>query len=284
MRDFIPLKIKICCAYLPKRKILNSDLFAHLPPENLTLLNIEKYTGILARRYAQEGESCSDLAYLAVKYCLKEEQKQKVNALLLATTSGDYPSPASAHILHEKLQLSSLCHCLDIASSCSSFLSVIRASKGFLQKHKETLLLASEVKHPSLDTADQRTTSLFGDGAGGLIVTKEKAHGSFFSFCFSEVNSSLSKNIIIPVGGSRTPSNRANLSENKLKFFEPKKMYQEITKSIVRAVEHCSNIKKKTLKKFMPDLENIPGLIYIHQANGNILKEVKARVDPLIAI
>ncbi|APJ04666.1 3-oxoacyl-ACP synthase III family protein [Silvanigrella aquatica] len=276
-----------CC--LPAIKKNNLDIAQNIKNTQKSSSDIAqtilKQTGITERRYAHANEAASDLAIKAIANSSLDSSK--IETLIVATTSGDYPSPATAHFVHAGLNLNSHVHCFDVASSCSSFISAMRCAIGIVNTSTSTLIIASEVKHKGLNITDMRTTSLFGDGAGGIFLNKideSKNSKDFFEFCHQESLSNISKNIYIPVGGSKEPINQDNLHRNKLEFQNPKITYLQIIKSITEAIL-CSWQKREQLLKecFNETNSIIPGFIFIHQANKNILKEVINKLPEEIA-
>lgn len=260
----IELSSSFC--YIPTRKISSNDIS-------------KKHTGISQRRYAQTCEAASDMGTKAILPLFenKGELKNKINALLTATTSGDYPSPATAHFIHRELELNNDVLCFDVASSCSSFLSAVCASFGLLNSNLYTIVIAAEVKHKGLDPNDFRTNSLFGDGSGGILLKKTNKKNSKLVILHKEVNSKLANYICTPVGGSREPTTLENIHKNKLCILEPKFMFIHTVKSIVSAIEKCflqfeKNFHKKSCN-----------FIFIHQANKNILLAVKEKLEKNIA-
>lgn len=270
----ISVVIRKSFACLPARKISNSEL-GHIL--RLPFDQIKRHTGIDVRRYAHPNEAASDLAIKALKPLYTAVQSPlhatHTNALLLATTSGDFPSPATASFVHRGLALPSQINCLDVASSCTSFLSALRAACGFLEEKKQTVVVASEVKHKSLSQEDIRTTSLFADGAAGVVLEKSQSADESFHFSYQKIDSELANHISIPVGGSREPTQVESLKYNKLVLREPKKLYVHTVKSILDAVESLCQEHAE---------ENIQN-IFIHQANKNIIADVKARLPHAIS-
>ncbi len=284
---FANLNSSFCC--LPSIKMSNLDIakdISNLQKSTIDIANsIFKYTGIFERRYAQPNEAASNLAIKAIENT--SVNKQSIEALIVATTSGDYPSPATAHFIHKGLNLNKQIHCLDVASSCSSFLSAFRCSLGFISTNSNTLIVATEVKHKGLLKDDLRTRSLFGDGAAGVFLEKinhAKSGHDLFQFCYQESISSLAENICIPVGGTREPTNIENIHRNKLEFQNPKVTYLQIVKSITEAVEKSWKQRNQIIfENFGFTQFNLPGMIFIHQANKNIINDVKNRLNKDIA-
>ena len=280
---FANIVSSFCC--LPSNKISNLDITKDFPCENKTVNSVSesilKHTGIFERRYALNDEAASDLAIKAILN--SSLNLTKIDALIVATTSGDYPSPATAHFVHKGLNLNKNIHCLDVASSCSSFLSAIRSAFGFITTNANTLIIASEVKNKGLTKEDLRTRSLFGDGASGMFIEKNKPNNDkndFFDFCYQESLSTLAERIYIPVGGSREPTNIINISRNKLELNHPKETFFQIVKSITEAIETSWNVRQNYISpNSTNETDILPGMIFIHQANKNIIKEVKIRIN-----
>lgn len=276
----INLNASFC--YLPSKiitnKMLVDEIYCPSLDEKKTradlLSTMHKYTGITERRYSLDSEASSDLAIQAVKPLLSAhpELKDKITALLVATTSGDHPSPATANWVHHGLQLNPNVQSLDVASSCTSFLSGFRASLGFIATGCSTLVVATEAKHKNLCKGDIRTLSLFSDGAAGFYLDSTALPNACFDFAYQQIQSELADNICIPTGGSRKPFSGTCEDEIYLRFLEPKKMFLHTVKNIVQCI---LSLEKTLLEKYSSNRIN---LIYIHQANKNILEEVKRQL------
>lgn len=272
--------------YLPALIIRNDELaksFATAEKSAAALsATILKHTGIEQRRYAQPDEATSDLIVHAVQN--SSIQKEKLDAVVVATTSGDHPSPATAHFVHAGLKLPHAVHCFDVASSCSSFLSAFRSTLGVLfTSNNNVLIAAAEVKNTGLPPTDLRTRSLFGDGAAGIVLKRKVINKNydFFQFCYQETNSDIIQNIIIPVGGSRMPTTISNIHDNKLYLKQPKETFLIIVKSLLKAIQIAWLARTKLLNEMNEKSpESIPCTIFIHQANKNILIEVKEKLNP----
>lgn len=287
MKNRLLVNLKISFSCLPTRKITNLDLAkkflkknkdAHQSASELAK-SIEKHTGIQTRRYANETDAASDIAIKILLLLIQGNvlEKNDIGAILTATTSGDFPSPATANWIHKSLALPQNIHCLDVASSCSSFLSALRCAFGFLSTGDNTLVIATEVKHKSLSHDNLRSLSLFGDGSGGIYLQKKSKPNSEFIFAHSEIYSELSENICIPVGGSREPVTKENIHRNKLQFTDPKNMYIRTVKSIVFAIEKLWKEKENEFKDINLDL------VFVHQANKNIIIDVQNRLPKEIS-
>ena len=84
--------------YLPENIISNQDL---IDAESLKIKAewVEKRIGITERRWANDNQSASDLAYLA---CQKLNLKNFKGAIWVSTISGDYSTPLNFFFIEKK--------------------------------------------------------------------------------------------------------------------------------------------------------------------------------------
>ena len=158
--------------FLPERRVSNKDLEKMFETSDEW---IQQRTGIVERRYAEEGVYCSDLALEATQRAL-ENAKMKVEELdfiILATLSPDHHFPGTACYLQEKLGVPEV-GCLDIRNQCSGFIYSLTVADAFVRigMYNRVLVVGSEVHSSALSyTREGRdVTVLFGDGAGAVIV------------------------------------------------------------------------------------------------------------------
>lgn len=158
--------------FLPERRVSNKDLEKMFETSDEW---IQQRTGIVERRYAEEGVCCSDLALEATRRAL-ENAKMRVEELdfiILATLSPDHHFPGTACYLQHKLGIPEV-GCLDIRNQCSGFIYSLSVADAFVRigMYRRVLVVGSEVHSSALSyTKEGRdVTVLFGDGAGAVIV------------------------------------------------------------------------------------------------------------------
>src|SRR5690606_1359899 len=132
--------------------------------------------------------------------------REEARQLILATISGDYPTPPTAPLLQHRLGLQDV-GAMDLTAACAGFVTGIHATTQFCAATGETqLLVAAEIrsKFPAKD--DLAATALFGDGAAACFVSREKS-GATFRYHASQTFSdgSVADIIAIQAGGSRLP-------------------------------------------------------------------------------
>ena len=166
-------------AYVPPRVVTNDDLVNEYGIDTNDEW-IQQRTGIKERRYAADGVATSDLALEASKQAIEAAgiDKTDLDMIRFATLSPDCHFPGSAVYLQEKLGLceaGKFVGCMDIRNQCSGFLYSIATAASMVQSglHKHVLVVGAE-KHSSaidLTTRGRTVSTLFGDGAGAVIVS-----------------------------------------------------------------------------------------------------------------
>ncbi|MGZ3712950.1 MAG: ketoacyl-ACP synthase III, partial [Bdellovibrionota bacterium] len=105
--------------HLPARKMSNDDLIAWMGRE-IRGSWIEHRTGIQSRHWASDEEACSDLAVAAAEKLFKEfpSHREQARQIILATISGDYPTPPTAPLLQFRLGLKDV-GAMDLTAACA---------------------------------------------------------------------------------------------------------------------------------------------------------------------
>ena len=158
--------------FLPERRVTNFDLANMFETSDEW---IQQRTGIVERRYADEGVYCSDLALEATERALENAKTklEEVDFIILATLSPDHHFPGTACYLQKKLGLPEV-GCLDIRNQCSGFIYSLAVADAFVRigMYDRILVVGSEVHSSALNyTKEGRDVAvLFGDGAGAVIV------------------------------------------------------------------------------------------------------------------
>lgn len=222
-------------------------------------------TGISQLRYALKNEKSSHLAIEAIR----SMQTTPAKALIVATTSPDVPSPATAHKVLSALQWPSSTLGFDVTSSCTSFLSAVFAGSGFLSadSQQRVCVVASEVKHNQINENDTRLKSLFGDGACGIML--EPSQNSELELAYSKVRHDLTNHIGVDYELAGKP---------QLHIFEPKRMYREILREMHEAILELWDKRTFQLKSRGIDSKKARGLVYVHQANAKLLEDLRDRL------
>ena len=166
----------------------------HVPPQVVTNDNLrERYgldtshewivqrTGIHERRFAAEGLCSSDLALPAAEMAIEASglDKSSIDMIVFCTLSPQHAFPGDGVYLQEKLGLcepgSRYIPALDIRNQCSGFLYGLATATSMVRSGgvDHVLLVGAETHSAALDlsTRGRTVSSLFGDGAGAVIVS-----------------------------------------------------------------------------------------------------------------
>ncbi|MBJ20524.1 MAG: ketoacyl-ACP synthase III [bacterium] len=157
---------------VPERVVTNLDLTQWM---DTTEEWIEQRTGILERRWIEEGQKPSDLARQAVLAALEEAELDvsDIGCILLATLSGEHEFPGTSFFLHEAIDAGEI-PCIDLRAQCSGFLYALQIADALIVagRHERVLVVGCEVHSTGLDvsTAGRDVTVIFGDGSGAVLL------------------------------------------------------------------------------------------------------------------
>ena len=169
-------------SYLPPRVVSNEDLAQRLPTTDEW---IRTRTGIEERRFADEGTSCSDLAYEASKAALSDSgiEPSDLDLIIFATLSPDHHFPGSGCYLQAKLSQIGVktIGSLDVRNQCTGFLYSLSIADAYIRAgiYSNILVVGSEVHSSALDFSEKGrdVAVLFGDGAGAVIASRFEGNG-----------------------------------------------------------------------------------------------------------
>jgi 3-oxoacyl-[acyl-carrier-protein] synthase III len=141
---------------------------------------IHSRTGIEERRYAEDGVGSSDLAVGACNQAIEAAglTPKDIGLIIFATLSPDHHFPGAGVYLQRKmgfLEADNFVPALDIRNQCSGFVYGLSVAASMVQAGgvDNVLLVGAETHSHALDfsTRGRAVTSLFGDGAGAVVVS-----------------------------------------------------------------------------------------------------------------
>lgn len=197
----VRLKGLVSCA--PRRSVSNLDCAPEKRPERERLV---RNIGIQTRRVCEPGQVFSDLALRAAETLMSglEWTPDDIDALIVVTQSPDYPIPATAIILQNRLGLPHKTLAFDINLGCSGYpygLFVLASMLSNSGIRRGIVLVGDKSSNP--DSLDNGLLSLFGDAATATALEFDVAAPDMY-FDFGSDGSGY-KAIIIPAGGQRIP-------------------------------------------------------------------------------
>jgi len=196
-------------ACVPKNVLRIAD-YAKFTPEKAA--SFSKQTGIVERRAADKDLAASDMCLRAAQDLLADLKVSatELDAVIFVSQSMDYPLPATACILQNRLGATKACMAFDMGLGCSGYVYGLSVAASLAQsmRLKNVLLLAGEnalIQHHPENTSSY---PLFGDaGTATLIGYAEGAPDIFFDF---GTDGAGYRHIIREVGGVRHPVTDVN--------------------------------------------------------------------------
>lgn len=167
--------------YVPPRIVTNDDLI-HTYGVETTNEWIVQRTGIEARRFAEAGVGTSDMGLEAAREALAAAKlaPHDLDLIIVATLSPEHAFPGSGVYLQQKLGLcegedAKFVPALDVRNQCSGFLYALSTAVAHVRAGmaRHVLVCGAETHSAALDLSTEGRTvaSLFGDGAGAVIVS-----------------------------------------------------------------------------------------------------------------
>jgi 3-oxoacyl-[acyl-carrier-protein] synthase-3 len=183
---------------VPKRVLSNID---DCPPQMRSARErVVRNIGIETRRICSEWQYFSDLAFDATEKLLEELkwERDEIDALIVVTQSPDYPIPATAIIMQDRLKLKATTIAFDINLGCSAYAFGLHVLGSMISAGgiKKGLVLVGDKSASVIEP-------LFSDaGTATALEYDPDAPPMYF-----DLNSDGSgyQAIMLPVGGHREP-------------------------------------------------------------------------------
>ncbi|MCX5328788.1 3-oxoacyl-ACP synthase III family protein [Streptomyces sp. NBC_00140] len=232
---------------------------------------IVERTGIRERRYREPGTVTSDLALHAAREALGAlpEAAARLGVMIVATSTPDQPQPSTGAILQDKLGLTEV-PAFDVNAVCSGFLYALAVADSMLsarlagQGGDHALVVGTDIYSSLMNRSDRRTVSLFGDGAGavllgpvpdgyGVLGWRLVAHGEHRDL------------VEVPAGGTRTPLDARSRDAGEHLFRMRGREVREYALGVL------PKVVGEALDSAGVRLENVDRFI-LHQANTRLVE------------
>lgn len=133
--------------YMPERVVTSEEVeeMAHFSKFGVRSGLTKMLTGCETRRFAAEGEYCSDIAAKAGLDALKRAgvEPSEIDALLFCSVTHDFAEPATANVVADKMGVRNA-FVFDIKNACNAFLSGVDVADSLIKTGKaETVLVVS---------------------------------------------------------------------------------------------------------------------------------------------
>jgi 3-oxoacyl-[acyl-carrier-protein] synthase-3 len=233
---------------------------------------IQDRTGIRERRFAEEGQTTSDLATEAGLRALEVAglSPEQVDLLVVATFTPDRLLPATAAKVQARMGLS--CPAFDLNAACAGFSYATAVATSMIESgaSETALVVGSEVLSRVLNTTDRTTCVLFGDGAGAAVFVPSDSPGVIASALAADGGAA--DLLTIPAGGTERPLTQEGIERHEATIQMPSG--REVFR---RAVSDMTEACRALLDKQGLTPGDVD-LLIPHQANARIVNAVAQRL------
>ena len=249
-------------SYLPEKILNNRDLEKMFETTDEW---ITTRTGIKERHIVSAHQYTSDLAVEAAKKAIEASgiNANKIDLIIIATTTPDKIFPSTACIVQTKLGLS-LCPAFDIQAVCSGFVYSLSVADNFIKTGaaKCVLVIGAETMSRITDYSDRSNAILWGDGAGAIILESSDQPGILSTHIHAD--GSYEKLLHVPSGVSHQKG-KATIEMQGNQVF---KIAVNTLDSIVDETLEMNHLEKSDIDWLVP-----------HQANIRILEATAKKLN-----
>lgn len=251
---------------VPARIVANGEIEAELGLETGW---IERRTGIRTRRWAEPGETLSDLAAEAARKALADSglAPADIGLVLLATSTPDHLLPPSAPLVARKAGLMRTGG-IDLAGACAGFIYALTLGDGFVRSQKRpVLVVAANILSRRINRKERASAVLFADAAGAVVLSPDGEDGEGLLGADLQADGSAYDLISIPAGGSAKPFSPEmdaeaalmTMSDGRAVYEKAVRMMEETGRNALAA----AGLAPSAITRFIP-----------HQANTRIFDTV----------
>ncbi|EYF05179.1 3-oxoacyl-[acyl-carrier-protein] synthase, KASIII [Chondromyces apiculatus DSM 436] len=257
--------------YLPEEVVGNEVLAQRL---DTTDVWIQEHTGIERRHVAAKGQVTSDMAAAASRAALEAAglTPADLDMIIVATTSGDSPMPATAVNVQQKIG-ADLIPSFDLAASFAGFLYALTVADQFISAgtYGTILVVGADMMTRLVNPDDRATAPLFGDGAGAVVLGPAQSDGRGILSARIHADGALGDLLKVPAGGSAEPLSAEALAANRHRLqMKGRELFQV-------SVKHLTSYSMQALKAAGLTSAELDWVIP-HQANRNIVNLISQRL------
>ncbi|NQE90859.1 ketoacyl-ACP synthase III [Nocardia terpenica] len=235
---------------------------------------IVERTGINNRYYAKTDQATSDLAAAAVRDAVAAStvSSSEIGFLVVATSAPDQPLPATAVHVQRKAGLSQ-CPAFDINAVCCGFIYGLVLAANHLAidpRCHAAICVGADVYSRIMDRRDRRTVSLFGDGAGAVVLSAVPDSFGIIGYALS-ADGATADYVEVPAGGSALPCSAATLCNGDDRFrMQGGKVLEYASATLPKAVNEAADIAGVRLG----DIDRV----IIHQGNVRMVERIGSQL------
>ena len=235
---------------------------------------ITSRTGIKERRILKgEGLGTSDMAVEAVNGLLKKRGigAEEIELIIFCTTTPDFPFPASANILADKIGAKNAWG-YDLQAACSGFIFGLSTGSQFIEsgKHKKVLVVGGDKMSSIINYQDRTTCIIFGDGCGAVLLEPNE-EGLGVQDSILRTDGSGRNYLGQKAGGSARPATAETVANNE------HVVHQEGQAVFKFAVTNMADVAAEIMERNSLTSDDVAWLVP-HQANKRIIDATASRM------
>lgn len=263
-------RISGIASYVPD-DILDNDMLSKMVDTNDEWITTR--VGIKERRILKkEGTGSSYLGIKAVEKLLASTntKPEEIDLLICATSNPDYRFPSTASVIAHGCGLTNA-YAYDIQAACAGFIVALQDASAYVRSglNKKVVVVAAEKMSSMVNYQDRATCTLFGDGAGCVLVEPTTEPVGVIDGVFHVDGEGLPF-LVMKGGGSVEPATVETVEAGH--HF----LYQEGRSVYKHAVSNMLSSTLDVCKRNNLDMESVDYLIP-HQANLRIIEAVADR-------
>lgn len=261
--------------YSPETVLTNADLERMVDTSDQWIV---ERTGIRERRVLNGSGDfrTSDMATAAARDALADAglKATDLDAIIIATVTGDYVVPSTATLVQTKLGAGRAA-VMDIVAACAGFLYGLSVARAFILSDVYENVLVVGVEHLTSITnyKDRNTCVLFGDGAGAAVINRSKPgeeHRGILSM-FLSGDGQYKDLLHVELGGSRSPLTAETVdSPGRYLVMDGREVFKLAVREMADAAQHVfsdAGVKSEDVDLLIP-----------HQANRRIIEALGKRL------
>ncbi|SDQ11041.1 beta-ketoacyl-ACP synthase III [Carnobacterium viridans] len=263
------MKAKIMGAgsYVPHKVVSNAMLEKMMDTNDEW---IRTRTGI-ETRHISEGENTSVLCGKAAMDILEKTgiSAKEIDFIIVATMTPDGLSPSTACLVQDYIGAKPIM-AFDVNAACSGFIYALSIGEKLIQSgtFQYGLILGGEVMSKIIDWQDRSTAVLFGDGAGGILLSATETENSFLG---EDIHSDGSRGESLTAGSHLVTNfhTKENL-ENRFLQMDGRSIFDFAIRSVPESIRTVVESSNYTLGEV--------DCIVAHQANYRILQAIAKKL------
>lgn len=271
-------------SYVPERVVTNEEL-SRVLGENIDDF-VSNMLGIKERRYCAPDESTADLAEIAGRRALESAgiTAEEVDLIIVATDTPEYISPATAPVVQARLGAWRAA-AFDVNSACAGFVTALDVAWKYVradERYKKVLVIGAYAMSKFIDPKDKKTSTIFADGAGAVIVEEADRPGILASELYADGR--LAGGMGVFAGGTAEPITEAVLlkgDRNRLRFVTkyPPEVNEEGWPRIARSVLRGISREEKDVKLWLWTQVNLSTIRMVMGTLGQPMERAHTIMD-----